>query len=307
MLEKQIPTVSVIIPAYNRAHVVDQAINSVLQQIYQDFEIIVVDDASTDNTEDVVKGFGDPRIHYLRQQQNRGAPWARNLGAEVARGEYLAFLDSDDLWYPEFLKRQLAVLINLPPTVGMSCSNMMQKVGDSRRVMGPGMRSLTFDENLIHADGICSSSFVVRGASFHTIGGFDVKFSSFQDFDFLLRMAAQYRIESTDDVLFEYRLGDDSISRNMASKSKGFERIINIYQRDILRLGLMHRYLFRLGQYYVLSGNLAMGWWCWVQALRYNILDAKIWKHFLLTLGGVSLYRHVLLLHSRHVERRNTL
>jgi len=305
MKQNRIPTVSVVIPAYNRAHLVGQAIRSVLDQTYQDFEIIVVDDASTDNTEEVVKGFSDSRIRYLRHEQNYGAPWARNSGAEAARGEHLAFLDSDDVWYPQLLERQLAVLVSLPPAVGMICCGMIRKEGKSHTIRRPGTRGLTFDENLMHGKGICTSSFVVRKTAFQTVGGFDVEFSSFQDFDFLLRMSAKYRVEAIDDVLLEYRLGEDSISLNMASKAKGFERIINTYRNDILRLGLMHRYIFRLGQYYVLSGCLATGWRCWARALRYNPLDAKIWKHFLLTLGGVGLYRRGLLLHRRRVERRN--
>ncbi len=305
-MQEVAPTVSVIIPTYNRAHVVDQAIQSVLQQTYQDFEIIIVDDASTDDTKAVVKGFVDPRIRYLHHQQNHGAPRARNSGAEIARGEYLAFLDSDDLWYPEFLERQLGLLSALPPTVGMSCCNMTQKIGESYKVVGPGMRSLTFDENLIHADGICASSFVIRKEAFQSIEGFDVQFSSFQDFDFLLRMASKYQIVSIGDALFEYRLGDDSISRNMVSKARGFGRIMSIYKHDILRLGLMHRYLFRLGQYQVLSGKLLGGWQIWAEALQYNAMDTKIWKHFLLTLGGVGLYKRVLQSHNRRIERQYT-
>jgi glycosyltransferase involved in cell wall biosynthesis len=306
-VEKSIPTVSVVIPTYNRAHVVGQAINSVLHQTYQDFEIFIIDDASTDNTEEVVKGFSDPRIHYLRQQQNRGAPWSRNLGAEVARGKYLAFLDSDDLWYPEFLERQLAVLNDFPPDVGMICCGMVRKQGESRSVIIPSAPYLTFDGNLMQArGGHCSSSLMVRRAAFQTIGGFDVNFSSFQDFDFLLRMSANYRVEASDEILMEYRLGKDSISVNMDKKAKGLERIINIYQRDILRLGVMHRYLFWLGQYHVLSGNLATGWRRWARALRYKVLDAKIWKHVLLSLGGVGLYRRALLLHNRRMEQQYT-
>jgi hypothetical protein len=93
---------------------------------------------------------------------------------------------------------------------------------------------------------------------------------------------------------------------NMASKAKGYERIIDTYRRDILRLGLMHRYLFRLGQYHVLSGRLGVGWRCWAQASRYNVLDARIWKHFLLTLGGVGLYKSVLVMHRSRAQRRDT-
>lgn len=306
-MQNFIPTVSVIIPTYNRAQVVGQAIQSVLHQAYQDFEVIVVDDASFDNTEEVVKEIGDSRIHYLRHEQNRGAPRARNSGVEVARGKYFAFLDSDDLWYPTFLERQLAVLNNFPPVVGMICCGMLREQGESRVCIIPSARHLTFDGNLMQArGGLCSSSFLVRRAAFQAIGGFDDDFSSFQDFDFLLRMSANYLVEVNDEILLEYRLGNDSISLNMDKKAKGLERIINIYQRDILRLGVMHRYLFWLGQYHVLSGNLATGWWGWAQALRYKVLNAKIWKHFLLSLGGAGLYRRVLLLHNRRMEQQYT-
>lgn len=80
------PTVSVVIPTYNRAHLLGRAIQSVLNQTYHDFEIIVVDDGSTDNTEKVVKSFNDPRIHYIRHDQNRGGSAARNTGIKMARG-----------------------------------------------------------------------------------------------------------------------------------------------------------------------------------------------------------------------------
>lgn len=305
MLENPIPIVSVIIPTYNRAHVVNQAIESVLRQTHQDYEIIVVDDCSTDNTEEVIKDYVDSRIHYLRHEQNHGAPWARNSGAKIARGKYLAFLDSDDFWYPEFLERQLSVLGDLPPTVGMTCNGLIRKTDESIRIMKFINRALTFDENLIHGAGICTSSFVVRKSAFQKIGGFDVDFNSFQDFDFLLRMSAQYRIKAIDDVLLEYRPGVDSISRNMAAKAQGFNHIINNYRDDILRLGLVNKYYFKLGQYYILSGGLVSGWKWWMQALRNNPLDTKIWKHFILTLGGLGLYRNILILYNKAVDKRN--
>lgn len=302
MMKKPISTVSVIIPTYNRAHVVGQAIRGVLHQTYQDFEIIIVDDASTDNTEETVKKFNDNRIRYLRHMENCGAPWARNSGAEVASGEYLAFLDSDDVWYPGFLERQLTGLNNFPPTVGMICCSMIRKQGDRYTNVRLGVRNLKFDESLRFGNGICTSSFLIRKTAFQTIGGFDVNFSSFQDFDFLLRMSTDYRVETTNEILMEYRLGTDSISLNMRSKAKGFERIIEIYRSDILRLGLMHQYDFRLGQYYLLSGSLLACWQYWLQALQYNVSDMKIWIHFLLSLGGSRLYRLILFSRQRLVQ-----
>ena len=100
------PTVSVIIPTYNRAHLVGRAIKSVLNQTYRDFEIIVVDDGSTDNTKDIIKEFQkkDKRIKYIPYEKNKGGSAARNTGIKAAKGEYIAFLDSDDEWAYEIRK-----------------------------------------------------------------------------------------------------------------------------------------------------------------------------------------------------------
>ena len=101
------PVVSVIIPTYNRAHLIGRAIRSVLDQTYQDWELIVVDDASTDDIPGIVKGFTDGRVKYIRHDENKGAAAARNTGIQAARGAYIAFLDSDDEWLPEKLERQV--------------------------------------------------------------------------------------------------------------------------------------------------------------------------------------------------------
>ena len=112
------PIVSVIIPTYNRAHLIDKAIKSVLNQTYQDFEIIVVDDGSTDNTNEVLKNFTDSRIHYIFHTSNLGVSAARNTGIKTSQGEYIALLDSDDDWLPEKLDKQVDVLQNESSEVG---------------------------------------------------------------------------------------------------------------------------------------------------------------------------------------------
>ena len=95
--------VSVIIPTYNRAYLISRAINSVLNQTYQDFEIIIVDDGSTDNTEEVIKEFQekDERIKYIRHKNNKGEAAARNTGIKAAKNEYISFQDSDDESFPQ--------------------------------------------------------------------------------------------------------------------------------------------------------------------------------------------------------------
>lgn len=102
--------VSIIMPAFNNAGYICESIDSVLAQTYTDWELWVVDDGSTDNTADVVKKFKDRRIHYVKQAKNKGVAAARNLGIEKSQGRFLAFLDSDDIWLPEKLEKQLAFM-----------------------------------------------------------------------------------------------------------------------------------------------------------------------------------------------------
>lgn len=99
--------VSIIMPTYNNAMVICDSIKSVQEQIYSDWELIIIDDCSTDNTESIINENNDPRIHYFKMNQNQGVAKARNRGIQKAEGRYLAFLDSDDLWLPEKLLRQI--------------------------------------------------------------------------------------------------------------------------------------------------------------------------------------------------------
>ena len=104
------PIVSIVLPTYNRAHVIKPSIDSVLTQTYQNFELIIVDDASTDCTKEIVDSYSDARILYIQSKKNSGAAAARNIGADKARGFYLAFQDSDTIWAPSKLELQMQFL-----------------------------------------------------------------------------------------------------------------------------------------------------------------------------------------------------
>ena len=112
------PQVSVIIPTHNRSEFLGAAIGSVLSQTFQDFELIVVDDASTDTTAEVVASFNDERIKFIRHGMNKGGSVARNTGILNSTGDYIAFLDDDDEWLPAKLSKQIQVLLSSPPEVG---------------------------------------------------------------------------------------------------------------------------------------------------------------------------------------------
>ena len=102
--------ISVIIPTYNREKLIMPAIDSVLKQTYQDIELIVVDDGSTDRTVELLKTIKDPRFYFVQTERNSGAPAARNIGIKQSKGEYIAFHDSDDIWMPHKLEKQLKFL-----------------------------------------------------------------------------------------------------------------------------------------------------------------------------------------------------
>jgi glycosyltransferase involved in cell wall biosynthesis len=128
------PLFSVVIPVYNRADILGDALRSVLAQIEQDFEIVVVDDGSEDNPKAVVDALADPRTRYVRQD-NRGGGAARNRGIDEARGEFLAFLDSDDVFLPHHLATMRRLLAGTQDTVGYA--RMIVDRGDGRRILKP--------------------------------------------------------------------------------------------------------------------------------------------------------------------------
>jgi glycosyltransferase involved in cell wall biosynthesis len=190
------PTVSVVIPAYNAARFLPEAIESVLQQSYRDFEIVVVDDGSTDSTEAVLRSYRD-RLTYFRQT-NRGAAGARNQGIKLARGRYVAFLDADDRWMPGKLAEQVAVL-NSDSGVGLVCSDVevVSEAGD------PLPSFLADKQNasgnvfnlLLRSSFILTSSVLVRRKCVLEVGLFDESLPVSEDLDLWLRIAYRWKVQ----------------------------------------------------------------------------------------------------------------
>jgi glycosyltransferase involved in cell wall biosynthesis len=182
------PAVSVIIPTYNRAHLIGRAIQSVLDQTYQDFEIIIVDDGSTDNTEVVLKKFQnkDERIRYIRHDKNKGGSTARNTGIKAARGRFIALLDSDDEWLPEKLQKQLEVFESSPPEVGVVYTKTYHRANKkiypfSKEEQKDGM----IFQDLLNLDisKNCgqTSTLLIKKECFEKVGLFDERFPRQQD------------------------------------------------------------------------------------------------------------------------------
>ncbi len=192
------PKVSVIIPTYNRREYVQETIDSVLAQTYTDYEIIVIDDGSTDGTGEALQSRYGDRIHY-EWQENQGESVARNRGIELARGEYIAFLDSDDLWLPEKLEKQIAFL-QKATDVGMVCCAIWLVDEKDQKFRADSVESCS-ENNDISLEMLLSrnhvsgpSTVVLHGAIVQRVGGFDPQIRFGEDWDFWIRVAGNSRI-----------------------------------------------------------------------------------------------------------------
>jgi len=213
------PKVSVIIPTYNYKHFIQKAIDSVLTQTYKDFEIIVVDDGSTDNTGDMIESKYDRNVTYI-YQDNKGASAARNKGIEASCGEYLVFLDADDYFLSSSIKERLTVLED-NKTIGWVYSRW-QYVDTERNVLENAFPNAPFAYkkklrgnifmDILSGALINTSSVLLRRTCAEDTGGFDHRLSAFQDYDFWLRVSHDHQVEYLDKVLVYITCHKDSIS-----------------------------------------------------------------------------------------------
>ena len=194
------PLVSVIMPVYNRAHLIGRAISSVLGQSYQRFEIIVVDDASTDELTTALAAIDDIRLRCIAHPYNRGAAAARNTGIAAAQGEFVAFLDSDDIWYPDKLAFQVAAMRDQPAEVaGHVCAYDCIKSGYKERQIAPNWIDQSFSRAVLFG---CTcgpgTTLLCRRAVFAEVGALDEELRRLEDWDWLLRLAENgYRLLAT--------------------------------------------------------------------------------------------------------------
>ena len=223
------PAVSVVMPAYNVGPYIADAITSVRDQTFPDFELLVVDDGSIDDTADIAGRFAaaDSRITVLRQD-NRGLAAARNTALRHARGGLLALLDSDDLWTPRFLEAQIALLEERPAidiVTGNGWTLGSHEDGQPARPWpdprpNPDLWTILGDELSVF---IMS---VFRRRVYNTIGGFDEMLRTNEDFDFWLRAAiAGFTFARNDEPLGYYRRRDDSLSASQVRMLRGALRV----------------------------------------------------------------------------------
>jgi hypothetical protein len=229
-VKPSVPVVSVVIPTYNRAHLLPRALDSALAQTHQDLEIVVVDDGSTDATAGIVQGYADPRVRLIRLAGRSGVSRARNAGIEVARGEWVAFLDSDDEWRPAKLEMQLARVAGEGRAADVVyCVRLIEDhvTGRAWPHRGPLHEGLVFEALLGGGWTPPSSLVMVRRTALAAVGGFDEALPSFEDYDLWLRLAqAGYRFAAVDAVLVvKHRDHGPQITRDHRARALGARRL----------------------------------------------------------------------------------
>ena len=245
---ESMPQTSVVIPTCNRAELLPMAVRSVLSQTVQDFEIVIVDDGSSDATPAVAESFADPRIHYLRHPVARGGGAARNTGIAHARGEYVAFLDDDDEWYPDKLARQLDVMrLGEPEVAAVYCgySIVERGTGRVRGRMTPSAKGDLAAELLARNPIGGTSCMLVRKECLERVGGFDERLPSFQDRDLWIRLSRVTRFGYVEEPLLNYYVHEKKIWTNFDALLQGLEVMIAKYGSSAaFRKAAGERYLF---------------------------------------------------------------
>lgn len=201
---------SIVIPLYNKENFIQDTLKSVLNQTFQDFEIIVVDDGSTDKSAEKVRELDNPKINYFRTE-NQGASKARNVGIQKANADYICFLDADDYWYPNHLDVLYNLILDFPEA-GMYCSRYLTKVSDSK-IIEPKFQGIDNDfkgyvddyfySSLVHRVA-CTIVVAIRKSVFDDVGMFDINISSGQDIDMWTRIVLKYKTAISDSVTAVY-------------------------------------------------------------------------------------------------------
>ncbi len=220
--------VSIIIPVYNQAQYLDTAIQSVLSQTYRDYEIIVVNDGSTDNTAEVACRYRD-QIHYIFQE-NQGLAGARNTGIRAAVGNFIALLDSDDLWLEHYLERMIALTEENPQVCVYYCAAYCVNEEGSLMEQIVGYRDIkptALFAQILRSNFIIPSTVLIRKAIIDQAACFDMSLRSCEDWDLWLRLLASGNFfVGCPDVLVKYRIHSKSLSANVSKMQSSYSSVV---------------------------------------------------------------------------------
>jgi GT2 family glycosyltransferase len=293
------PQVSVIIPTYNRANLIGETLDSVLAQTYHNFEIIVVDDGSTDNTPAVISTGYKNLVRYIRQE-NAGQAAARNAGIRAANGIYVAFLDDDDLWLPHKLAQQMALFEGNSAVRWVYCDAQVfdgtsgQALHNFSQINPPHTGQTA--HYLLERNFIASPTPIIRRDIFEKVGYFDESglLRQREDWDMWLRLAADYSVSYVSEVLARYRVHLGSVTQTESadvmyqSRAAVIERAVAFAPQVYgpVRAQAMAALSLFAGRQLILAGQSTSARQMFAQAIRWQPALASAYSHWLLSWLG---------------------
>lgn len=289
-------SVSVILPVYNRSASLAYSMRSVLDQSYRDLELIVVDDASTEDLRPIIEGIGDPRVHYIRLAENGGASAARNAGLAASQGRYIAFQDSDDLWLPGKLEMQVGLLEQMPDVGVVVHSKVLYGAGPDG-AYGVGLVSMRPPPGKIMKPGedqvrkylvenrISLQNALFRRDCYPTLRWFDDLTRSNADWAFSSSLAQHTRIAEFPEPVVMAFSSPDGISKLKRAKAIGLIRIVKrnraAYARYPDAYGMM---MWRIGRILARHGKPKMARRFYAEGFRKN--PGFVWQALVGKLGA---------------------
>jgi glycosyltransferase involved in cell wall biosynthesis len=289
--------VSVVIPTYNRAHFLGKAIDSVLSQSYKNLEVIVIDDNSVDNTTELVSGYKDKRVKYVKNSANRGCIRARNQGIEQAKGDYIQFLDSDDELFSSKFEKQLEHFQALPNEVGLIYCGFCYasgKTGQIIKYISPklygNVHNRLFEKNLfpIHAP-------IIRKECFEKCGIFDATLPACEDWDLWIRISRYYKFAFVPDILAKYNIHGKQKSTEVESVIRARERIAEKYRGELSRRPrVLGKHLKEIASLYCLNDQPAKGRKYFIASIRSDPFNYQCYVHLFLSLLYSTLHKKII-------------
>ena len=225
--------VSVIIPTYNRGNLIIKSIKSVLNQTFKNLEVIVIDDGSSDNTEHLVNKITDKRLKYVKLSSNKGSSNARNIGIKNANGQFISFQDSDDIFYPNKIEKQLKNIINKNSIIDFCKINVIYNSTYSylipnKRQENSILKGDIFNELISRGNFISTQSMLIR-TNYMKKHLFDIYLPRLQDYDVILGMIPKVKISYTKEVLVDLHIQNNSITRSPRKLKKAINMLLIHY------------------------------------------------------------------------------
>lgn len=228
------PKISVIMPAYNAEQYIKEAMDSILNQTYGDFEFIVLNDCSKDSTEQIIASYADDRIVYVKNEQNMGVAATLNKGLSLAKGEYVARMDADDISMPERFALQVAYL-DAHPQVAVLAANV--ELFNEEGPISTGWSTTDpaqMKVDLLFSCGLAHPSVMMRRDVIQSLGGYDLEFEGMEDYELWCRVAEDHGVTALSEVLLRYRIHGAQVTKNPSPKYLQRQRRLKLRQLEQL-------------------------------------------------------------------------